>query len=102
MSSEEALARKSTSTLLNGAHVFPPFYACYLLRSRATPKSNRTYVGSTPNPPRRIRQHNGELTQGAVKTSRFRPWVSRLRSTLTDRQEMQMIVYGYDSHLSQS
>ena len=68
-------SRPTTSTLLNGRHAFPPFYACYLLRSKATANSNRTYVGSTPNPPRRIRQHNGELTQGAVKTSRFRPWV---------------------------
>jgi hypothetical protein len=37
---------KSTSTLLDGNHVFPPFYACYLLRSKATPNSNRTYVGA--------------------------------------------------------
>ncbi|WWD17151.1 hypothetical protein CI109_101588 [Kwoniella shandongensis] len=65
---------KTTSTLLDGNHVFPPFYACYLLRSKAVAKSNRTYVGSTPDPPRRIRQHNGELTQGAWKTSKFRPW----------------------------
>ncbi|WWC70140.1 uncharacterized protein I206_104087 [Kwoniella pini CBS 10737] len=79
---EETEPRKSTSTLLNGNHTFPTFYACYLLRSKATPNSNRTYVGSTPNPPRRIRQHNGELKQGAWKTSKHRPW------------EMQMIVYG--------
>ncbi|WWC62129.1 uncharacterized protein I303_104720 [Kwoniella dejecticola CBS 10117] len=82
MSDQETEPRKSTSTLLNGNHVYPPFYACYLLRSKATANSNRTYVGSTPNPPRRIRQHNGELKQGAWKTSKHRPW------------EMQMIVYG--------
>ncbi|ORY32838.1 hypothetical protein BCR39DRAFT_464113 [Naematelia encephala] len=78
----------SRSTLLNGNHSFPPFYACYLLRSRATVTSRITYIGSTPDPPRRIRQHNGQLTQGALKTSRFRPW------------EMQMIVYGFPSKLA--
>jgi structure-specific endonuclease subunit SLX1 len=30
-------ARKSRSTLT--AHVFPPFYACYLLKSVRTPRS---------------------------------------------------------------
>ncbi|KAJ3988878.1 hypothetical protein F5890DRAFT_265375 [Lentinula detonsa] len=74
------------SSLLS--HTFPSFYACYLLKSVQTPKSNATYIGSTPNPPRRIRQHNGELTQGAWKTSRGRPWV------------MQMIVHGFPSKLA--
>ena len=41
-------ARKTTSTLLDGRHVFPPFYACYLLRSKATTNSNRTYVSEYP------------------------------------------------------
>ncbi|ODN94165.1 hypothetical protein L198_05016 [Cryptococcus wingfieldii CBS 7118] len=77
-----SLAKKTTSTLLDGNHTFPALYVCYLLRSKASPQSNRTYVGSTPDPPRRIRQHNGELKQGAWATSKFRPW------------EMQMIVYG--------
>lgn len=48
----------------------------------------RTYIGSTPSPPRRIRQHNGELTQGAWKTQNNRPWV------------MQLIVHGFPSKLA--
>lgn len=43
---EVVQAKKTTSTLLDGNHVFPPFYACYLLRSRATEKSQRTYVST--------------------------------------------------------
>lgn len=45
--SEEEVPRpkKSTSTLADGNHAVPPFYACYLLRSRATPRTQRTYVG---------------------------------------------------------
>ncbi|KAG8966844.1 Slx4p interacting protein [Tulasnella sp. 419] len=74
------------SSLLN--HSFPPFYACYLLRSMKTPRSKATYVGSTPNPPRRLRQHNGEITQGANKTKRNRPWV------------MTMNVHGFPSRLA--
>ncbi|KAF9070888.1 hypothetical protein BDP27DRAFT_573136 [Rhodocollybia butyracea] len=70
------------------SHTFPSFYACYLLKSVQTTNSKANYIGSTPNPPRRIRQHNGELTQGAWKTSRGRPWV------------MQIIVHGFPSRLA--
>ncbi|ETW77371.1 hypothetical protein HETIRDRAFT_173988 [Heterobasidion irregulare TC 32-1] len=69
-------------------HQFPQFYACYLLKSIRTPRSTATYIGSTPSPPRRIRQHNGEITQGAWKTKHNRPWV------------MHMIVYGFPSKLA--
>ncbi|KAJ3810395.1 hypothetical protein EV368DRAFT_46500, partial [Lentinula lateritia] len=74
------------SSLLS--HTFPSFYACYLLKSVQTSTSKATYIGSTPNPPRRIRQHNGELTQGAHKTKRGRPWI------------MQLIVHGFPSKLA--
>ena len=50
--------------------------------------SNRTYIGSTPDPPRRIRQHNGHLTAGAMKTRMYKPW------------EMEAIVTGFPSKLT--
>ncbi|KAJ1027182.1 hypothetical protein NDA18_003196 [Ustilago nuda] len=67
-------------------HTIPPFYACYFLRSLSSP--GITYIGSTPAPPRRKRQHNGDLTHGAYKTARARPW------------EMECIVYGFPSKIA--
>ncbi|KAI0835208.1 hypothetical protein F5Y06DRAFT_276981 [Hypoxylon sp. FL0890] len=52
----------------------PPLYTVYILRS--TIRHASLYIGSTPNPPRRLKQHNGEVKGGAARTSRrkLRPW----------------------------
>ncbi|KAJ1329666.1 structure-specific endonuclease subunit SLX1 [Microdochium nivale] len=52
----------------------PPLYTVYILRSTISHSS--LYIGSTPHPPRRLKQHNGEAKGGAVRTSRasLRPW----------------------------
>ncbi|KWU43394.1 hypothetical protein RHOSPDRAFT_13615, partial [Rhodotorula sp. JG-1b] len=75
----------TTSTILN--HTYAPFYACYLLKSYNPKRLNQTYIGSTPDPPRRWRQHMGETVGGAFKTRLARPW------------EMEAIVYGFPTKL---
>ena len=46
-------------------------HTVYILRSLS---SNKIYIGYTIDFSRRIRQHNGEISNGAKKTMRNRPW----------------------------
>ncbi|KAI5797082.1 hypothetical protein FPQ18DRAFT_323996 [Pyronema domesticum] len=66
----------------------PAFYCCYLLRSLVRPSS--LYIGSTPEPRRRLAQHNGESKGGACRTGKahLQPW------------EMCCIVQGFPSRIS--
>lgn len=70
------------------AKPLPALYAVYVLRS--TVRHASIYIGSTPNPPRRLKQHNGETKGGAVRTSRdsLRPW------------EMIVVVTGFPSSVA--
>lgn len=89
--------------------VYCPFYSCYLIRSLKEGQQNKVYVGSTPNPIRRLRQHNGELTQGAYRTKRHRPWYIYKRindarrphshTKVSRTRQYVMIVHGFPSKI---
>lgn len=79
---------QSQSQSRSQSHI-PPLYGVYLLNSLT--KKNSYYVGSTPDPHRRLRQHNGELScGGAYRTKKqgFRPW------------RLVFYVYGFPSKIS--
>ena len=61
-------------------------FHCYLLHSLAP--AHPTYIGFTTHPQKRIRQHNGELVNGARRTKSGRPW------------EYVAIVDGFQSKIS--
>ncbi|RDA88548.1 hypothetical protein CP532_5897 [Ophiocordyceps camponoti-leonardi (nom. inval.)] len=64
----------------------PALYTVYVLRSSVRKAS--LYIGSTPNPQRRLKQHNGDSKGGARRTSNLRPW------------EMVALVSGFPSMIS--
>ncbi|PHH89489.1 hypothetical protein CDD83_5984 [Cordyceps sp. RAO-2017] len=66
----------------------PALYTVYVLRS--TVRHASLYIGSTPNPPRRLKQHNGDTKGGAARTARhrLRPW------------EMIVLVAGFPSMIA--
>tara|TARA_B100000674_G_C37786910_1_gene889891 strand:- start:157 stop:501 length:345 start_codon:yes stop_codon:yes gene_type:complete len=66
-------------------------YYVYLLTNT---HNNKTYLGITNNPGRRIRQHNGELSGGAKYTHSFKgegEWVYYLHiKNLTKRESLSL------------
>ncbi|PHH80694.1 hypothetical protein CDD80_374 [Ophiocordyceps camponoti-rufipedis] len=66
----------------------PALYTVYVLRSSV--RKSSLYIGSTPNPRRRLKQHNGDTKGGAMRTSRhsLRPW------------EMVALVSGFPSMIA--
>jgi predicted GIY-YIG superfamily endonuclease len=65
----------------------------YVLTSSGGGRGTRcTYVGSTVDPKRRVRQHNGQQPGGAARTRAGRPWrLARLHGPFPDRSAAQRV-----------
>lgn len=59
---------------------------CYILKTQNSEYNNYTYNGSTNDPIRRLRQHNGEIKGGAKATKGKGPW------------EIYFLMTGFKSH----
>lgn len=64
------------------------FFCVYCLFSEAEKMKGRCYIGFTPTPKRRLRQHNGEIVGGARRTKRGVPW------------RMGCFVYGFPTKIA--
>uniref|UniRef100_A0A915KSB0 GIY-YIG domain-containing protein n=1 Tax=Romanomermis culicivorax TaxID=13658 RepID=A0A915KSB0_ROMCU len=85
---EENSTKKTSSSPLRRKN---QFFGCYLLISRSTEKfyKNRTYIGFTVDPIRRLKQHNaGSKSGGARRTNNRGPW------------DMILVVYGFPNEIS--
>ncbi|WVR06903.1 hypothetical protein IAU60_003939 [Kwoniella sp. DSM 27419] len=77
------MSQATKSTLLNGNHSFPKFYACYLLRSKATANSNRTYpkfewAWQKPELSRHLRRYENDQDAGPIfAKDAKRNWLER-------------------------
>ncbi|KAF6156059.1 hypothetical protein GIB67_010983 [Kingdonia uniflora] len=64
------------------------FFACYLLTSLNPRFKGHCYIGFTVNPRRRIRQQNGEIGRGALRSKKRRPW------------EMILCIHGFRTNVT--
>lgn len=69
----------------------PPALSAYLLCSTNPKSVDSSYIGKTINIARRLRQHNGEITGGAMRTKRLAPvqLVLTVDGFMTNREVLQ-------------